>query len=89
MFSPHVVNMLMKGFESQACVARFDEKSIEVSGGSACSESSNEISHVLRAMGVPRNDALGELRVSLGYSTTLCDIDAFLDALKDMLLNDD
>jgi cysteine desulfurase len=53
----------------------FDLAGVAVSGGSACSTGAIEPSHVLTAMGVPRELALGAIRFSLGHETTEADID--------------
>lgn len=79
-YSPHIVNVLVDGFESETMILRLDNEGVCVSGGSACSSHSLEPSHVLRAMGVSRDSALTSLRVSIGYETTKDDIEVFLDA---------
>ena len=43
---------------------QLDKRGFEVSAASACASGSLDASHVLTAMGVPRNEALGSLRVS-------------------------
>jgi cysteine desulfurase len=50
---------------------------VAASGGSACS--SGEGSHVLRAMGVPAEQAQNALRLSLGLTTTADEVDAIAD----------
>ncbi len=52
-----------------------DLKGIAVSAGSACTAGSVEPSHVLVAMGVPLDWAMGAVRSSLGRSTTAEDVD--------------
>ena len=65
-FAPHVVNVLVRGMESETLILQLDRRGFCVSGGSACSSHSLNPSHVLKAIGVSRDDALGSLRVSLG-----------------------
>lgn len=77
-FAPHIVNVCVSGVESQTMVLQLDMRGICVSGGSACSSSSLDPSHVLAALGVPRSLARGTLRVSFGEYTTRADVDAFL-----------
>jgi cysteine desulfurase len=52
-----------------------------VSTGSACTSGDPEPSPVLVAMGIPREWALGGLRISLGYHTTEEEIDRVLHVL--------
>ena len=57
-----------------------DLAGICASGGSACSTGAVEPSHVLTAMGVPRELALGVVRFSLGHETTAEDIERVVTA---------
>lgn len=79
-YLPNIVNVMLSGMESETAVLRFDALGFAVSGGSACSSSSLDPSHVLTAMGVRADDALGELRVSMGRYTTREDVASFVDA---------
>lgn len=80
-YLPNIVHVLVEGFESETLILRLDQRGIGVSGGSACSSGSLEPSHVLTAVGVPSDSALGALRISMGRFTTQADIDALLAAL--------
>jgi cysteine desulfurase len=55
-----------------------------VSAGAACSSGKVRPSHVLGAMGVAPDLAGSAIRVSLGWTTTEADIDAFLAAWRQM-----
>ncbi len=81
-YAPHIVSVLVPGFESETLILRFDNEGICVSGGSACSSHSLDPSYVLKALNVEKNKALSALRVSLGSDTTKEDIDTFLAAFK-------
>jgi cysteine desulfurase len=59
-----------------------DRAGIAVHSGNSCSSEALEPSPVLAAMGV---DAARSLRVSVGWSTTDADVDAFLAALPPIL----
>jgi cysteine desulfurase len=72
--APHILSMMIPGTDSEALLMHFDLAGIAVSGGSACSTGAIEPSHVLTAMGVPRELALGAIRFSLGHETTEADI---------------
>jgi cysteine desulfurase len=74
----HLVCLGIVDIEPQAVLLGLDRFGIAAHSGSACSSEALEPSPVLEAMGV---DAHRSLRVSVGWSTTDADIDAFLDAL--------
>jgi cysteine desulfurase len=59
-----------------------DQAGVAVHSGSSCSSESLEPSPVLEAMGV---DASRSLRVSVGWSSTEADVDAFTAALPPVL----
>lgn len=84
-FLPNVVCVLMGGVESQTAVLRFDALGFAVSGGSACSSSSLEASHVLTACGISADEAQTEVRISIGPETTLLDVEAFLGCVPQVL----
>ena len=75
---PHIACLGVEGVEAEAVLLGLDQVGIAAHSGSACSSESLEPSPVLEAMGV---DAERSLRVSVGWSTTDDDIDAFVEAL--------
>lgn len=75
---PNTSKLMMPGVSSETQVMSFDLAGIEVSAGSACSAGRIEPPYVLTAMGVPDNEALCALRVSLGWDTAEADIDRFV-----------
>ena len=74
---PHLVCLGVGGVEAEPVLLALDQRGIAVHSGSACSSETLEPSPVLAAMGV---DADHSLRVSVGWSTTDADVDAFVDA---------
>lgn len=84
-YGPHIVTILCPGFESETLILQLDKRGICVSGGSACSSQSLDPSHVLSAMGVERDKALGMLRFSLGPDTTEEDVDRCIEGLREVL----
>ncbi|PZR81870.1 MAG: cysteine desulfurase, partial [Candidatus Aeolococcus gillhamiae] len=66
------------GIESEALLVLLDGAGVCASAGSACQSGAIEPSHVLAAMGVPRERAVGSLRLSLGTTTTDADVDLAL-----------
>lgn len=74
---PHLVCLGVEGVEAEPVVVGLDRVGIAVHSGSACSSEGLEPSEVLAAMGV---DAEHSLRISVGWSTTEEDVDAFAAA---------
>lgn len=77
-YLPHIVNVCVPGIESETLILQADIAGFSVSGGSACSSHSLEPSRSMLEIGIPRDSALCSLRISLGWDTTECDIDAFI-----------
>jgi cysteine desulfurase len=73
--APHILSVMVPGADSEAMLMHFDLAGVAVSGGSACSTGAVEPSHVLTAMGVSRELALGAIRFSLGHETSVADIE--------------
>ncbi|MCH7604427.1 cysteine desulfurase [Patescibacteria group bacterium] len=67
-----------KGIEGRDVVIVLDQKGIAVSTGSACSERTQEPSHVLLALGLSARDAESSLRITVGKYTTPEEIDRLL-----------
>lgn len=78
---PGMVSIYVPGLDSETLILKLDRKGFEVSAGSACSSGSLDPSHVLSAMGIARNDALGALRISFDERVSDEDLDRFADAL--------
>jgi cysteine desulfurase len=73
--APHVLNVSVAGADSEALLMHLDLAGVAASSGSACSTGAVEPSHVLVAMGVPRELALGAIRFSFGRESTPEDVD--------------
>jgi cysteine desulfurase len=64
---------------------RLERLGVAASSGAACSSGGSEPSHVLTAMGVPVDEALAAVRLSLGRTSTLDDVTYLLNALPPLL----
>lgn len=84
---PGMISVMVPGMESETLILKLDDLGFEVSAGSACSSDSLDPSHVLSAMGVPRDQALGALRISFDERVSEEDLDAFCDALLKIARN--
>ncbi|MBK6646666.1 MAG: cysteine desulfurase [Anaerolineales bacterium] len=83
--APHVVSVSFEGADAEMLQIRLNQEGFAVSLGSACNSKSIEPSHVLTAMGLPREQIEATLRVSLGMFTTEAELDLFVDALTRVL----
>ncbi len=75
--APHVVCISVGGVEAEPVLLGLDQNGIAAHSGSSCSSESLAPSPVLEAMGV---DAERSLRLSVGWSTTDDDVEAFATA---------
>lgn len=82
---PGIVSIYVEGMDSEELILQLDGRGFEVSASSACSSGSLDASHVLRAMGIPREDALGSLRVSFDDRVDPVHLDLFADALLEVV----
>ena len=74
---PNTLNVLFPGVSGRLLLEKCP--GVLASNGSACHANSEEPSAILTALGIPRAQALGAVRLSLGRGTTTADI---VDATK-------
>ena len=79
--APHLLSVAVHGADSEALLMHLDLAGIAASSGSACSTGAVEPSHVLVAMGVPRELALGAIRFSFGRESTGEDVDRAVEVV--------
>ena len=77
--SGYIDAIAMPGLSGSAQLMRFDLAGIAVSQGSACSSGSMRRSHVLSAMGVADELADRTIRMSIGWTTTVAEIERFAE----------
>ena len=77
---PNTTCFAVPGVPAASLLMRLDIEGVAASSGSACSSGKVAPSHVLAAMGVDPNLALGAIRLSLGWGSSLEDIDRFGEA---------
>ncbi|MBA3290941.1 MAG: cysteine desulfurase [Actinobacteria bacterium] len=78
---PGTLNVSISGADGETLLLLFDSAGIACSAGSACQSGAIDPSHVLLAIGVPRDIAAGSVRFSLGRESTDSDVDAVLEVL--------
>ena len=79
---PGNVNFSFKGVSGIALLVLLEEEGIFASAGSACSVGNTSLSHVIRAIQVPKNYAYGTIRFSMGRETTKEEVDKTISVLK-------
>ena len=78
---PGTVSIMVPTMDSETLILKLDQAGYEVSAGSACSSGSLNASHVLTAMGISRNEALGSLRITFDERVSEGDLNAFCTTL--------
>jgi len=81
--APRLANtscLAMPGVRADTQLIELDLAGVAVSAGSACSSGKVGPSHVLAAMGVPADEAQTAIRVSLGWASTMADVERFVAA---------
>lgn len=82
---PNNASFVFAGCEADAILMHLDMAGIQAASGSACTTGMPEPSHVLTAMGLPRELALGALRLSVGRQSTEADIETVLEVLPQVI----
>ena len=78
---PNSASFAIAGIEGESLLINLDLAGVAASSGSACTTGSVEPSHVLTALGLSPSVARGHLRLTLGHSTALPDIQYVLGEL--------
>ena len=76
-------NVSFQFIDGNELLLLLDEKNICASAASACSTGAASPSHVLTAMGIPKQLARGTLRLTIGYQNTLDEVDETIKCIKE------
>lgn len=79
---PGNVNLSFNKLSGTALLVLLEEEGIYASAGSACSAGSTSLSHVIKAIQVPKEYAYGTIRFTLGRDTTKEELDKTISVLK-------
>lgn len=79
------LHFTVEGCQGDSLLFLLDMAGISVSTGSACQAGVQEPSHVLSAMGVPEEHVHGALRITLGWTSTIEDVQALAAALPGVI----
>src|SRR5690606_31680196 len=82
---PGHANLSFAGVDGESLLLNLDMHGVEASSGSACTSGSIEASHVLRAMGVPRDLVLSSIRLSLGKGNTQEEVERTVDVVRQLV----
>lgn len=82
---PGNLNVLIRGVDSEALLLHLNHEGICASGGSACTSSSSDASHVLRAIGRSEEEAKQSIRFTLGEENTREELVYVVQKLTDIV----
>lgn len=84
---PNNINVSFQFVEGETILIMLDMVGICASAGSACTSGSVDPSHVLTAIGLPKEISHGAVRLTLGYENTMEEGDFVVDNLKRIVEN--
>ena len=82
---PNNLNVCFTGYDNERTIFALDDKNYYVASGSACSASSEDSSHVLKAIGLTEKEAQSSIRISLGKYTTKKSIYGLVKSLNQVI----
>lgn len=82
---PNNLHLTFLGVNGEDLLIKLDECGIAASTGSACSVQIQKASHVLQAMGFSHEQITGSLRLTLGISNNLDEMDQTVEILKNVV----
>lgn len=81
--APHIISLYFEGIEKSEILIRvLETNGLLASSGSACHSRKPEPSHVLQAMGLPREVIDGSIRISFSLLNTEKEIESAVDIIK-------
>jgi len=83
--APHIVNASFSGKRGEVILHELENRGIYVSAGSACHSNKFGESHVLKAIGLGKNEIGATLRFSLGEFNTEAEIKYVIENLKEVI----
>lgn len=84
-FLPSILNLSFPGAGTDVMLMNLDMEGIAAASGSACTSGSLEISHVLKAMGLPQNILESAIRFSIGLGNTTEEIEYVAQKVETIL----
>lgn len=81
----HILSVSFRSITGDAIVRELDKQGIAASAGAACTAETIRLSHVLEAMQIPKDIAMGTVRFSLGKDNTEAQIDHAAHVLPEII----
>ena len=78
---PGLISLSFKNQDGEKLLHRLDLMGISVSTGAACDSINTQISHVLKAINLPKDYAQGTIRISLGKTNTDEEVDRIANGI--------
>jgi cysteine desulfurase len=78
---PNNASFTIAGADGESLLLNLDQEGICASSGAACTSGTLEVSHVLRALRLPEDEARGSLRLTTGVRSTEANVERLLDVL--------
>jgi len=80
---PQILSISFQSISGESIVRDLDKKGIAASAGAACTSDAITVSHVLAALDVPKDFAMGTVRFSLGKGNSDGEIDRTAECLSE------
>lgn len=84
---PGTISLSIRGFNGELILHRLDLMGIQIATGSACDSEENQLSHVIKALGIPETYAMGTIRISFGIENDESDAFEIVKALEKICRN--
>lgn len=82
---PGFTSVSFPGHSAEGLLHILDLKGIAVSAGAACDSKNTQVSHVLKAIGLPASIAKSTIRITLGPDNTLSNVNRLIGVLEQVI----
>lgn len=79
---PGTISLSIRGINGELLLHRLDLMGIQVATGSACDSKENQLSHVIKALRIPMEYAVGTIRISFGKENEEADAIEIVRAIE-------
>lgn len=82
---PGLLSLSFSGVMGTSLVTEMDLRGYAISAGSSCHSNDVKPSRLITALGRSEKEALGTIRISMGYRTTLCEVEELAATLGEVV----